>query len=293
MMKRYFLHPALAVILVVSAHCPADDSDSPSPAKGAAAITGDSGSQLLEQFQLDAGRAGQGLALTQDRYYTATATTLYRFDNKWNLIDEQRIQIEGVNHLGAIDYHEGFVWAGLLHGPVNGQHDPKRNRSVIAKIDAKTLTVEQTWDITKDVTWIDPVCFDGTFLWVGDLSDLGIHRYRLTNEEFVRDGVFRYPREMHFSQGIRVRDGKLYTIHTFGERDGLFEFDLPETLTEAVNQPTRRWDIQETRMHLEGFDFIPGQPDQIWHAQGKWVDRYQLDGLPSGSQPVGSRTEAH
>lgn len=29
-------------------------------------------------------------------------------------------------------------------------------------------------------------------------------------------------------------------------------------------------------MHLGGFDFIPGKPHQIWHAQGKQVDRYEL-----------------
>jgi hypothetical protein len=32
-------------------------------------------------------------------------------------------------------------------------------------------------------------------------------------------------------------------------------------------------------MHLEGFDFVPGSADQIWHAQGQQVDRWQLDGL--------------
>ena len=72
--------------------------------------------------------------------------------------------------MGAIDYHDGHIWAGFLnHGLINGKHDPKLNRSVIAKIRAKDLKVIKTWDITDDVKWIDPVCFDGQHLWVGDL----------------------------------------------------------------------------------------------------------------------------
>ena len=133
--------------------------------------------------------------------------------------------------------------------------------------------------MTNDVKWIDPVCFDGRHLWVGDLSSLGIHRYRLDNGKLVRDGVFRYPKAMHFSQGIRIVKGKLYSIHTFGDMDGLFEFEIPEKLTDAVNRPTRVWRIQETKTHLEGFDFVPGHPNQIWHAQGRQVDRYELEGL--------------
>ncbi len=238
-------------------------------------------STLLEQHKLDAGAANQGLALTKDHYFSATSNTIYRFDTSWNLLDEKTIRIEGVNHVGAIHHHDGSLWAGLLHGPENGKHDKQLDRSIIAKIRADDLEVVKTWDISDDVTWIDPVCFDGTSLWVGDLSDLGIHRYRLVNDELIRDGVFRYPAAMHFSQGIRVIGKKLYTIHTFGDRDGLYEFDIPDVLTEAINEPTRVWNIQETRMHLEGFDFVPGTPDQIWHAQGKWVDRYSLNRLES------------
>ncbi len=241
-------------------------------------------SMLLEQHKLEAGAANQGLTLSDEHYFSSTSSTLFRFDTNWKLLDQKVIRIEGVNHLGAIDYHDGFLWAGLLHGPVNGKHDKRLDRSVIAKIRASDLEVVQTWDITEDVTWIDPVCFDGTHLWVGDLSDLGIHRYRLSDGQLVRDGVLRYPKEMHFSQGIRVVGDKLYTMHTFGTRDGLFEFDIPEVLTDAVRQPVRVWDIQETRMHLEGFAFAPGRPGQIWHAQGGWVDRYQLHGLESSSR---------
>ena len=50
-------------------------------------------------------------------------------------------------------------------------------------------------------------------------------------------------------------------------------------LTDAVNRPTRVWPIRESRMHLEGFAFVPGRPNQIWHAQGEQVDRYELEGL--------------
>lgn len=238
-------------------------------------------SHLLQQRALDAGEATQGLALAGDTYYGATHLSIFRFNSDWTLIEETPIRVEGVNHLGAIDYHDGHIWAGFLNSVTNeGIHDPTQNRSIIAKIRAEDLTVVQTWDITDDVKWIDPVCFDGHRLWVGDLSDLGIHRYQIVNNELVRDAIFRYPQAMGFSQGIRVVAGKLYTIHTFESMDGLFEFDIPDTITDAINDPVRVWQIQETKMHLEGFDFVPGHPDQIWHAQGKQVDRYRLDGLP-------------
>ena len=236
-------------------------------------------SALVEQVKLKQGEAQQGLALTKDHYFTSTSSTIYQFDTEWNLQTSRQIEIEGVNHLGAIHHHNGFLWVGLLHGPENGKYDKKLDRSVIAKIRASDLMIVQTWDTTKDVTWIDPVCFDGESLWVGDLSDQGIHRYQLQDDQLVRIGTFRYPSQMHFSQGIRIVGSKLYTIHTFGTMDGLYEFDIPMELTEAVNQPLRVWSIQETHTHLEGFDFVPGTTDEIWHAQGKWVDRYQLNGL--------------
>lgn len=231
---------------------------------------------LLEQRHLTGGSAQQGLALTAKHYFTSTSHTIYRYDRNWKLLNQKAIKIEGVNHMGAIHHHDGFVWAGLLHGPVGNKYDPKLDRSKIAKIRAGDLEIVKTWDITKDVTWIDPVCFDGRHLWVGDLRDLGLHRYRIDGDRIQREGVFRYPPAMHFSQGLRIVGRKLYTIHTFGSMDGLFEFDLPETLSDKLQNPTRVWEITETRMHLEGFDFIPGKPGQIWHAQGTYVDRYQL-----------------
>ncbi len=233
-------------------------------------------SVLLEQHSLAKGAALQGMALTAKHYFTSTSHTIYRYDNKWKLLGEKSIKIDGVNHIGAIHHHGGFVWAGLLHGPVGNNYDPKLDRSKIAKIRASDLTVVKTWDITKDVNWIDPVCFDGHHLWVGDLRDLGLHRYRIEGDLMVRDGIFRYPAAMHFSQGLRIVGDKLYTIHTFGSMDGLFEFNLPRTLNDTLQQPIRVWEITESRMHLEGFDFVPGHPGQIWHAQGTLVDRYQL-----------------
>ena len=244
-------------------------------------------SRLLEQRELAAGNASQGLALAEDSYYGSTATSIGRFDTNWKLREEKTISIEGVNHIGAIDYRDGYIWAGFLnHGRTNGKHDPKLNRSVIAKIRAKDLVIIKTWDITADVKWIDPVCFDGRYLWVGDLSDLGIHRYKLADGRLVRDGIFRYPKPMHFSQGIRIVGSKLYSIHTFGTMDGLFEFNIPDNLTAGVNQPVRVWNILESKTHLEGFDFVPGHPNQIWHAQGKQVDRYELEGLPPKTRPA-------
>lgn len=237
-------------------------------------------SALLEQHRLKSGVVRQGLALADKFYFGATATTLYRFDTKWQLITSRDITIDGVNHMGAIDYHEPFLWAGFLnHGKTDGKYDPKLNRSKIAKIDAEKLEVLQTWDITEDCKWIDPVSFDGKYLWVGEMNNQGLHRYRLEGDELVRSGILRYPAAMSFSQGLRVRENRIYSIHTFGSMDGLFEFEIPEQLTEEVIQPLRVWPVQETAMHLEGFDFIPGSKNEIWHAQGSQVDRYRLDRL--------------
>lgn len=235
-------------------------------------------STLLEQHRLAKGSATQGIALTAEHYFSSTAHSIFRYGNDWNLLEEKSIRIAGVNHIGAIDHHNGFLWAGLLHGPEKGKYDPELDCSIIAKIRTSDLAVVQTWDITHDLTWIDPVCFDGEYLWVGDLRDLGIHRYRIDGERIVREGTLRYPKEMHFSQGVRVVGKKLYSIHTFGEMDGLFEFDLPDKLTDEVQRPKRVWQIFESRMHLEGFDFAPGRPNEIWHAQGGQVDRYELSG---------------
>ncbi len=244
-------------------------------------------SRLVEQRKLAAGAATQGLALGEGSYFGSTETSICRFDTNWKLLEEKTVRVAGVNHIGAIDYHDGYIWAGFLnYGRTDGKHDPKLNRSVIAKIRAKDLSIVKTWDITADVKWIDPVCFDGRYLWVGELSDLGIHRYKLAGGELVRDGIFRYPKPMHFSQGIRIVGNKLYSIHTFGTMDGLFEFDIPKKLTAAVNQPVRVWNIQESKTHLEGFDFVPGHPNQVWHAQGKQVDRYELEGLSSKAHPA-------
>ena len=235
--------------------------------------------ELVEHHELERGQAVQGLALTEEFYFSANSKSIFRFDKNWKMLNEQRVEIEGVNHIGAIHHHDGHVWAGMLNGPVGDFYDEKLNRGIIAKIRGSDLKVVRTWDITEDLTWIDPVYFDGTHLWVGDLSDLGIHQYQLTDKQLVRTGTFRYPSAMHFSQGIRIVGNKLYTIHTFGNMDGLFEFQLPEKLTEAVNQPIRAWNIQETNMHLEGFDFIPDKPNEIWTAQGSHVDHYVLDGI--------------
>ena len=172
--------------------------------------------------------------------------------------------------------HEGVIWAGFLNGPENGKYDPELNKAVVAKIDAKSLDVVDSWDITVDVDWIDPVCFDGEYLWVGDLSDLGIHRYRFEEGKIVRAGVFRYPGDMHFSQGIRVVGNRLYSIHTFGSMDGLFEFVIPDELSENIVKPVKVWRIPEDYSHAEGFDFVPGKHDEIWHAQYKHIDRIKL-----------------
>ncbi len=231
------------------------------------------------------GRASQGLALTEEYYFTANAGNICRFDVDWNLLEQKAMRLPGVNHLGAIDYHEGYIWGGFLNGPDSeGNYDPEKNQSLIAKIRARDLRVVGMWDITDDVTWIDPVCFDGEHLWVGDLSDLGIHRYHFTKDgSLVRDGILRYPKELHFSQGIRVVGNKLYSIHCFDTMKGLFEFEIPEELIEEINYPTRTWNVETTGLHLEGFDFVPGHPNQIWEAQFGHVDCWELEGLAAAN----------
>ena len=228
-------------------------------------------SVLLEQHPLSAGVASQGLALSTDYYYGATATALFQFDTNWNFIQSRPISVPGADHMGAIHYAtaDNHIWAGFLDSTGSGT-------CVVARIDPLTLTVVQSWDITGPVGWIDPVFFDGTHVWVGDMSSLGIHRFRLEAGQLVHDGVLRYPSSLSFSQGIRIRGNRLYSIHTFGSADGLFQFDLPAEITDTFVEPARVWPIQETLMHLEGFDFIPGTTDQIWHAQSSQVDRYQL-----------------
>ena len=249
-------------------------------AAGASAAPKQEKAVLSKKQTLVKGSASQGLALGRDHYFASSASELCRYDKNWNFIEQKTITVKGVNHLGAIHYRDGYIWCGFLnHAQLDGKHDPEQNRSIIAKIQASDFEIEQTWDITADVTWIDPVCFDGTHVWVGDLSDLGLHRYRLDEGKLTRDGVFRYPKEMHFSQGIRIVGRKLYSIHTFGSMDGLFEFDIPTKFTDAINQPTRVWPIQETKSHLEGFGFVPGHPNQLWEAQGSQVDLYELEGL--------------
>jgi len=235
-------------------------------------------STLVEEHVLaPPGYAEQGLALTETEYYTATHTTLHRYDTNWNHLGSKVITIPLVNHLGAIDYHDGYIWGGFLQGPTGTL------QSIIAKIRASDFEIVQTWNITSDLLWIDPVAFDGQYLWVGDSS--GIFRYELVGDNLVSAGQFVYPGAMGFSQGIRVVGNKLYTIHTFGSMDGLYEFDIPDPLTGALNQPTRHWEIEETISHLEGFAFIPGVPDQIWNAQFSQVNRYILGGIGKEHKP--------
>lgn len=235
--------------------------------------------ELIDEIELEQGAAAtQGLAAEPASYYSSAnrdgAGVIFRFDPKWKLIEKKSLHVPGVNHIGAIDYHQGRIWGGWLTGGEN-----RKRRSMVTEIDAETLEILRTFEITDDVTWIDPICFDGTHVWVGDLSDLGFHRYRIEDDRLVRDAVFRYPRPMHFSQGIRIRGGMLYSIHTFGDMDGLFEFDLEQFRPGKVNFPRRVWPVAENRMHLEGFDFVPGRPSEIFHAQGSQVDRWRLKGI--------------
>ena len=86
-------------------------------------------SELIEQHKLEQGAAQQGLALSKEHYFTSTSATIYQFDTAWNLQNSRQVRIDGVNHLGAIHYYDGFIWTGFLYGPENGQYDKQLDRS--------------------------------------------------------------------------------------------------------------------------------------------------------------------
>lgn len=221
----------------------------------------------------DAGSATQGVAITPEHYFGSDnkgeVGVIHRFDRRWNFIESREVALPGVNHMGALSYHGGHLWTGFLNskGP---------RKALVARIDAASLSVVATYDITADVTWIDPVCFDGKRVWVGDMSDLGIHAYRLQGEKLEREGILRYPRALHFSQGIQVRGSRLYSMHTFGDWEGLAEFDISGFQGDQSIAPRRMWAVPETLIHHEGFDFVSGRPGVIWHAQGKAVEELTL-----------------
>jgi len=257
----------------VAAAPPFAVADQPNPAVPAGSET----PQRLESVKLPAGAAAvQGLTLTKTHYFgtnnSGGAGLIHRYDTDWKLIETKRLKVDGVDHIGAISHFKGFLWAGWLS-------TGKVRRAIVTQIRIEDLTIKRQFDISADVNWIDPVCYDGKHVWVGDLSDLGIHRYTIDKDQLTRDAVFKYPAGMHFSQGLVIRGRNLYSIHTFGELDGLFEFSIASLKADRVNEPRRSWPIDESTMHLEGFDFIPGTKDEIWHAQGQQVDRWRLTGI--------------
>ncbi len=64
------------------------------------------------------------------------------------MLEEKPIRIDGVNHLGAIDYHDGFLWAGLLHGPI----------SVITLRGGCAQAVEEVWGSATSARATDSPC---------------------------------------------------------------------------------------------------------------------------------------
>ncbi len=234
-------------------------------------------SHLIDRIELDKGTASQGLAASDEHFFSSNAGSIIRYSKDWKFIEEKKIRLPGANHIGAIDYHDGHLWAGFLNGPENGVYDAANDKGLIAKFNAQTLELVATWDITTKLTWIDPVCFDGTHLWVGDLRNLGIHRFRVDGDKLHHSGTLRYPKKMHFSQGIRIKGSLMYSIHTFGSMDGLFEFTIPEELSETPVTPNKVWKIPELYTHSEGFEFVPGTDNEIWHAQSSAVERIRLN----------------
>ena len=89
--------------------------------------------KLLEQRPIKKGAVTQGMALTEKHYFAANSHSICRFDKNWNLLEEKQIRIKGVNHVGAIDYHDGYLWVGLLHGPSKGKYDKNSGKVWIHK----------------------------------------------------------------------------------------------------------------------------------------------------------------
>ncbi len=272
-MRTLLCHVALLILFVFPGLHLAHGAE---PTTSAAQNTPALPAHRVASKELPEGSATQGVVLTDTFFYGSDnrdgAGVIHRFDTQWDFVDSHEYRLAGVDHIGAFSYYAGFLWAGFLNSK-----GPKK--SIVVKIDARDLAIVAQYDITNDVTWIDPVCFDGTYVWVGDLSDMGIHRYRVEGEALVRTGVLRYPKSLHFSQGIQVRGNKLYSMHTFGDWDGLMEFDLSDIDLNRRQTPVRSWTVPETRMHLEGFDFLPGKSNRIWHAQGKLVNCFDLEAL--------------
>jgi hypothetical protein len=273
--------------------------------------------------------AEQGLAVDPpgNRYFGASTKSITRFDTHWSnpetdamirdngspyplLTDIQTgtpttIAVPEVTHFGAIDYHAGYIWAGLLEQ--SGPH------AAIAKIDADTFELVQVWDLLEEAERLslpestfrstDPVNYDGTHLWVG--TGRGIYRVTVNGPNGAQvfsevvalnphpntvgepDDESNWP---FYSQGIRAVGDRIYAIiPRFGGYPfphspitGLYEFEIPHNLDgfiNAPNLPKRVWHIpQSNGHHLEGFDFVPGREDEIFlaYSNGKTLKRLRL-----------------
>ncbi len=282
--------------------------------------------------------ANQGIAVDQEngRYFGATANKITRFDTDWShpqtdamirdngnavpvLTDIQQgtattIAVPQVDHFGAIDYRDGYLWVGLLESRTADLNSGRQ--SAIAKIDARTLELRQVWNLADEAIrlslpeftfrGIDPVAFDGTHLWVG--SSNGIFRFTLSgtdgDQELAAVAVVNYHPQylgepeggndaILISQGIRVVGDRLYAVFpsfagvpfAHSPATGLYEFAIPrdgDGWNSSPRLPTRVWHLpQENGQHLEGFDFVPGTTDEIYltYSGGRTVDRLRLAGL--------------
>ena len=84
------------VLLAVTCLCAVATGDDTKPALSVEQ------SQLVEMHKLKQGTADQGLALTTDHYFTSNSSTICKYDTAWILQTSKQIQIDGVNHVGAI-----------------------------------------------------------------------------------------------------------------------------------------------------------------------------------------------
>ncbi len=292
-------------------------------------------------ISFDAGYFGQGVAVNPGihrQYFGATSRNVTRFNGSWRhaetdaeirnngnptpiLADIQQgtahtMAIPEVTHFGAIDYHDGYLWVGLLEPVVVG--DPSSGRqAAIAKIDAATFELVQVWDLLQEANrlglpgflmrGVDPVDFDGNHLWVGTSN--GIFRFTVVAEpdgsqRFSEVAAFNFhPQhvgepgsgqdQLLYPQGLRAVGDRLYvsfpslgaSSDTRSAMAGLYEFAIPshlQGLTGPPMLPLRIWHLpQQSGRHLEGFDFVPGREDEIYLSQsnGRLLERLRLEGL--------------
>jgi len=237
------------------------------------------------------------------------------------------------DHIGAIDYHDGYLWVGLYgDGSVWDAVAKVRVNNFNPNNNPPPFVVENVY-YTNEVDDIDATAFDGTHLWVSAyqgiyrfaVSDFGTHTLnngkrlnahpRRLGGDFDNAGSYTPDPDFYlFSQGLRVISGSgstpdrlLAIFPNFNKCSkypntefcanggtgflpapftGLYEFDISGDIEEEKT-PTRIWYIPHDKggrspmQHLEGFEFVPGQPNRIYltDSGGKQIDVFEIQQL--------------